>query len=374
MRHNVRVTGVGAWALLGLCLLGTGCASWGESQTCLACRGQLLGAVKRGGYPGPEAPPGFPRELTKVSQPDYIIEPPDILFIDTVKGSPLPPYLLQPGDALQIQVPNALPTEPISAIFTIDPEGTINLGASYGSVRIAGLTMAQARVAITNLLRRTLKEEAAKPVISLTTMRPLDQIVRGQHLVEPDGYVTLGTYGRVYVAGLNMIQAKEAIEKQLSICLLCPKIALDVVGFNSKVYYVIFDGGGFGEQVYRLPITGNETVLDAVGQLGGLPQQASLKKMWLARPAPVDCGCDQVLPIDWRAITEGASVATNYQIFPGDRIYVKADCLIASSYWLSKVLTPVEQILGVTLLGESVVNSFNNNGRNNAIGFIATGR
>src|SRR5262249_25107677 len=152
-------------------------------------------------------------------------------------------------------------------------------------------------------------------------------------------------------------------------------IALDVVGFNSKVYYLIYDGGGFGEQVYRMPITGNETVLDAIGQLGGLPYQSSMKKMWLARPSPPDCGCDQVLPIDSRAITQGGSTATNYQIFPGDRIYVKADCLIAINIWLQKFINPIEQVLGVALLGQSVANfNSNGNGNGNGVGLITTVR
>src|SRR5437764_5776206 len=33
---------------------------------------------------------------------------------------------------------------------------------------------------------------------------------------------------------------------------------------------LIFDGGGVGQTVIRLPVTGNETVLDAIAQLYGL--------------------------------------------------------------------------------------------------------
>jgi len=169
----------------------------------------------------------------------------------------------------------------------------------------------------------------------------------------------------VYVAGLNMCQAKEAIEKQLSICLLCPRIALDVVGFNSKVYYVITDGGGFGQQVFRFPITGNETVLDAIAMIQGLPPIASKHRIWLARPAPPQCGCDQILPIDWMAIVSGASTATNYQLFPGDRIYISADRLIALDNWLAKIFAPIERIFGITLLGSYTVQSLRGNGFNN---------
>jgi hypothetical protein len=107
----------------------------------------------------------------------------------------------------------------------------------------------------------------------------------------------------------------------------------------------------------RMPITGNETVLDAIAQLNGLPAQTSLRKIWIARPAPDEVGCEQILPVDWIAITDRASTATNYQILPGDRIHVKADSLIALDNALNKLLTPVERVFGVTLLGNSTVRS-----------------
>ena len=45
---------------------------------------------------------------------------------------------------------------------------------------------------------------------------------------------------------------------------------MDVLAYNSKVYYVITDGGGAGEQVYRIPSNGNETVLDAIAAIEGI--------------------------------------------------------------------------------------------------------
>jgi hypothetical protein len=64
----------------------------------------------------------------------------------------------------------------------------------------------------------------------------------------------------------KMAAAKAAIENHLSKFFQKPSISLDISGFNSSVYYVIFDGGGFGEQVNRFPFTGNETVLDAIAR------------------------------------------------------------------------------------------------------------
>src|SRR5262249_56263464 len=63
-------------------------------------------------------------------------------------------------------------------------------------------------------------------------------------------------------------------------------VNVDVIAFNSKVYYVITDGGGFGEQVRRFPVTGSETVLDAISNIAGLPAVASKKRIWGARRTP----------------------------------------------------------------------------------------
>src|SRR5262249_3862219 len=143
--------------------------------------------------------------------------------------------------------------------------------------------------------------------------------------------------------------------------LVDPKVAVSVAAYNSKVYYIITDGGGFGEFVYRFPATGNETVLDAMSQIYGLPAVASRKRIWLARPAPPGA-CDQVLPIDGKGITRGAATATNYQLFPGDRIYVQAQPIITFDVALSRIISPIERVFGITLLGTTVVHAIQNKG------------
>jgi hypothetical protein len=194
------------------------------------------------------------------------------------------------------------------------------------------------------------------------------QQIRGEHLVRPDGTVGLGVYGSVYVAGMTLEMAKAAIEAQLSQFLLHPEVSVDVYAYNSKVYYLVFDGGGYGQQIYRLPITGNETVLDAVSQLNGLPAVSSKKYIWVARPSHSTTCCDQILPVDWNRIVECAGTETNYQLFPGDRVYVKADSLICTDNWLAKVVSPIERVLGVTLLGATTVNALRTNPNSNSNG------
>src|SRR5207237_7042200 len=214
-------------------------------------------------------------------------------------------------DVIGMQEADTLPNQPIAGTYTVAPEGTINLGYSYGMLPIAGKTVEECQTAVNGHLGRML--QSPHVAVSLMQFRGLQQ-TRGEHLVRPDGTISLGSYGGVYVAGMTIEQAKQAIEKHLSRWLLNPEVSMDIFAYNSKVYYVVTDGAGFGEQVFRFPVTGNETVLDAISQIYGLPAVASKRKIWIARPAPCDSPCDQVIPVDWRAIVEGGSTCTNYQI------------------------------------------------------------
>jgi polysaccharide export outer membrane protein len=162
----------------------------------------------------------------------------------------------------------------------------------------------------------------------------------------------------VFVTGSTLAGARIRIYNHLSQFLVNPDVAVDVVGYNSKTYYIITEGAGFGDGVNRFPITGNETVLDAISQINGLSQVSS-KKIWISRPAPDHVGPDQILPVDWVAITKGGSTATNYQVFPGDRIFVAEDHMIAFDTHLGKMLAPFERIFGFTLLGTQTVQTVN---------------
>ncbi|MFO0929125.1 MAG: polysaccharide biosynthesis/export family protein [Gemmataceae bacterium] len=313
------------------------------------------------------SPGNVPTEKQKTSLPPYLIEPPDILLLDPIRMIPKPPYLVQPLDALLIRVAEPLPNQPIDGTYTVTPDGTVNLGYSYGQIRVAGYTLEDVERVIRNHLGRVLKDPQI--AVGLAQFRGVQQ-TRGEHLVRMDGTISLGSYGCVYVAGLTLAQAKVAIERHLSQYLLDPEVSVDVFAYNSKSYYVITDGAGYGQQVYRFPVTGNETVLDAISQIQGLPAVASKKKIWLARPAPACHGCSQILPIDWRAITEGGVTATNYQIFPGDRIYVHSDWLICLDNTLNKVLSPIQQVLFTTIFFGAAVNQFKSGGGNNNAGTI----
>lgn len=344
-RNQVRIH----CALLILGLVCSGCRSFSECST---------------------PPAECPRELTKINLPDYVIEPPDVLVLDAMRLVPKPPYKIQPGDAIFVQATGTPAEEPIKGAYRIEPDGMVRLGPSYGSVKVDEMTVDEATKAIEQHLKKTLANTTV--FVALEESARVQQI-GGEHMVRPDGTVSLGIYGRVNVTGKNQDDARKVIEDQLAKFFVNPKVSVSVAGFNSKVYYIIFDGGGSGEQIYRYPVTGNETVLDAIAQAQGLPPVSSTRRIWISRPAPANSDCDQILPIDWAGVTMRARTATNYQVLPGDRIYVQADPLIRLDTMLAKFISPIERVLGVTLLGRSTVRQLAIGNDNNGSGFGGSG-
>lgn len=326
-----------------------------------------------------------PRELQKTTHPVYRVAAPDILLIEAVHNIRPAGDKLRTGDSIRIRLANPEPLSPavpgatpleeqarvsheienkfLGQLYLVQSDGSVNLGPVYGKVRVEGLSVEQAQEAIRNHLMSYAKDAKGKPVgikdpqVSVTLPNVTGkQVITGQHLVRPDGSVALGVYGSVQVAGMTIAEVKTAIENHLARFIHEPEVSVDVGAYNSKVYYVITDGGGFGETVIRLPCTGNETVLDAIANIQGLSQVSS-KKIWVARPSPAGSQVAQVFDVNWNEITREGITTTNYQLLPGDRIYIAADHMIALDNFLSKVISPFERIAGFILLGHGTVRS-----------------
>jgi protein involved in polysaccharide export with SLBB domain len=293
---------------------------------------------------------------------------PPIVQTKGPEGSPLLPLPLTAGDEARIAAPPPAvkPREPLHAPRPLNGD---KVASGYPELPPPVIT--HPLDAPREFEKRAVSAYIIEPpdVLAIEGSAAISdpkQPITGPHLVRPDGTVGLGSYGSVFVAGMTIEQAKEQIirliqtRQTLSAEKIREGLKVDVAAFNSKFYYVITDGGGYGEQVIRVPFTGNEMVLDAVAQIQGLPAVASKKQVWIARATPNDHNHPYILPVDWCGITQRGSAATNYQIYPGDRLYVNSDKRIRIDSWLGKTLAPIERLLGVTLLGSSVVNSIKN--------------
>ena len=110
------------------------------------------------------------------------------------------------------------------------------------------------------------------------------------------------------------------------------------------------------------------TNLDAVSQIRGLSQLSS-QKIWIARPAPHGFHCEQILPVDWNAITEGGSASTNYQILPGDRVFIAEDKMMTLTNVVAKIVGPFERAMGFSSLSVSTIRNFQSLGQGLDNGF-----
>ena len=134
--------------------------------------------------------PVVPTERAKVSLPPYVIDPPDVLQIDALRLVPRSPYKLSAFDEIGIRFP-ALPDifkkedledliksgRTIAGPFTVEPEGTVNLGPLYGRVNVLGLTVDQARAVVEARLKEITKKafiEEGKVCLLYTSPSPRD--------------------------------------------------------------------------------------------------------------------------------------------------------------------------------------------------------
>ncbi len=163
--------------------------------------------------------------------------------------------------------------------------------------------------------------------------------IPSDHTVQQDGTIDLGGYGRMQVAGMSVeaiqagvqeIVARTEAQKMASRIGLASHsnldptdekpdlgIAVRLISTESGSVYVMGEVNAPG----FYPITGSETALDAIITAGGLSDRANEHKIILTRPRIAD-EPRLILPICYQRILQLGDVSTNYQLQPGDRIYI----------------------------------------------------
>lgn len=181
---------------------------------------------------------------------------------------------------------------------------------------------------------------------------PADQTVLA------DGTIDLGPYGRIVVAGQDLEQAEALIEQQIDFQTraqleTCRKAGCkpkqtggvsdspdecDSIAINVRLlepvhrYYVLGEVNSPGS--YNL--SGYETVLDAIVTAGGLTNSANPCQILLSRPSE-PCDCRVTLPVCYREIVQLGNTASNYQLRPGDRIFVASrSCFDDLMFWRAR--------------------------------------
>ncbi len=94
------------------------------------------------------------------------------------------PGILQPGDQITIEAIGVLPDKPIEGTYLIEPSGTVPLGAAYGRVKIAGMTVIDAEKAILKELTKTVEDAKVQVTRQRRMLQPTFPI-QGSNLTIP---------------------------------------------------------------------------------------------------------------------------------------------------------------------------------------------
>ncbi len=177
--------------------------------------------------------------------------------------------------------------------------------------------------------RPVVARELAKEVLAGHFLQPGDELLveamngeseirlPADQQVAADGSLDLGKFGRIIVTSMTLEQAERLIQQTLSAAGQ-KDVAVNIRLIQPVLhYYVVGEVNSPGSY----PLTGFETVLDGIMAAGGLTSRASACDTLLARPTS-PCSCRVTLPVCYRAITQLGDTTTNYQLKPGDRIFV----------------------------------------------------
>ena len=195
-------------------------------------------------------------------------------------------YVVEPPDLLLVEVLEALPGQPISGERLVQPDGKISLGF-YGEIYVAGLTL------------REVKEKVVLHLKEFIGLQKLGLVVA--HSEATDGEFS------------NEAKKPKIVAPRDS-----NRVFVQLTKSKSKFYYL---QGAFVIPG-RVPVTGQERILDAVCNAGGLASDADHRQVFLFRPNP-DGGPLRTLKIDIDQIMLGDDLSTNFQLLPGDRLVVR---------------------------------------------------
>lgn len=134
-------------------------------------------------------------------------------------------------------------------------------------------------------------------------------------VVRPDGRIAIPLIKDVEVAGMTPSRAEKEITGLLSKYINTPNVTVVVTTINSKKVYVL---GGVKKEG-PLPYTYRMSVMQALGEAGGLTEYAKRKKIYVLR---TENGKDYRLPFNYDAVIKGEQMEQNIQLLAGDTVVV----------------------------------------------------
>jgi len=156
--------------------------------------------------------------------------------------------------------------------------------------------------------------------------------------LRPDGVVTIYLLGDVFAAGKTPTQLASEIEEKILKYYEDVTVQVEVVGFNSKFYYMA------GETAMGpKPYTGKDTVLDAVLR-AGIPRSSWPQHLVVLRPNEEEQLISR-MKVDFREMIQEGNLRYNAVLEEGDIVFMPINPLAAIGVAVQNLLQPVNPVI-----------------------------
>ena len=211
---------------------------------------------------------------------------------------------------------------------------------------------------ITDLNKRlvSLERVSKKPPDATYVVDPPDSI-QIQFMNEPDlslveqvrqdGIVTLPHVGETKVAGMSTKEIREKLEEMYAPYYQDPEFVVRVTAYRSKHIYLFGEVRGPGSR----PYTGYQTVMDAIGGVGGVTTRAAAHRIKVVRGDPDE---PETFRLNlWKLIRHGEN-RQEVSLAENDVIYVPPTHLAWVGYRINDLLFPFRSAISAVNTAENV--------------------
>ena len=241
--------------------------------------------------------------------------------------APLNSYIVEVADTVSIEPVSFDSTIRLPGDQVVKPDGTISLG-EFGNYQANGKTVEQMQLEIQAQIDEQLRREQEIEFAKLEARQATEDLETEAKIVELDldaddddsdsdedeSEVEESVASREEA---RRKRARREFERRLDEQLKQNRVSVRMTNWDSKKIYVLGDVNSPGSFLY----IGNETVLDAIIESGGLGNQANRHNIIVSRPSR--CGsCRTVMKVCYDQIVQLGDASTNYQLLPGDRVFV----------------------------------------------------
>lgn len=134
-------------------------------------------------------------------------------------------------------------------------------------------------------------------------------------MIMPDGNMSFPLAGQVIAAGLTPQQLQDAITQRLSEYITSPVVTVSVEMMAGNTIYVIGQVNAPGAFVMNRDMT----ALQALSLSGGFTAFANTRNIRIIRSGPDG---EQVLRVNYSALSDGNDLQTNHRLISGDVLVV----------------------------------------------------